>query len=380
MKLAVTIIALAASCASASVQSNYFVGNSLTYNEVYNFVGDKIDMFAQFRGNSHQVGYHWIGGQSLSSIVSSWEMNHYASSYSPSDYQTRTPQGGLNNLVLQASLGSANSEAAAMVHIANLLPGSDPTKLYLYATWPSRPMDYLPTWEAPYPDPSVAPDWAPSAAYFSRMLSSLRAAEPNRKVFMIPAGEVLAEIQRRINVGTFTGLNSADDLYGDDLHMSFEGMYTIGMTMYATLFKDDPRGIGIPAMFQSYVSPALAAQIENVVHDVVWANPAVSLTVPGDCNIDSVVNFEDLFTVAQHYGTTSGATWAQGDFNLDAKVNFTDLFELAQYYRLNPLTDLSQVDSQFAADWATAQSLVPEPTIAGSLLMWIAPLSRRRRI
>lgn len=376
MKTAAIAVALTASSAFGVAQSNYFVGNSLTYNEVFFYVGDKIEMFAQRRGNSHTAGFHWLGGSSLSGIVNSWENSQVYSSASPSDYLTRLPQGGLDNLVLQPSINSANAELNALNRLANLLPSNDPTKLYVYATWPSREKDYLPTWNAPYTNPAVVPDWSPSSAYFSHIVNQFRASQPARDVYMIPAGEVLAEVQRRVDAGTLTGLTSADDLYHDNLHMDFDGMYLIGLTMYATLFKDDPRGIGIPAMFTQYVTPALATQLENLVYDVVWANPGLTLTKPGDANIDSVINFDDLLTLAQNYNAT-GATWQQGDFNGSGTVDFDDLLILAQGYGTSAATDTAAFSADFRSDWARAQSLVPEP--ASLALLGATLLTRRRR-
>ena len=54
-------------------------------------------------------------------------------------------------------------------------------------------------------------------------------------------------------------------------------------------------------------------------------------TVPGDANHDNTVNFNDLLTLAQHYGQ-SNAHWEDGDFNFDGMVNFNDLLALAQNY------------------------------------------------
>jgi hypothetical protein len=51
----------------------------------------------------------------------------------------------------------------------------------------------------------------------------------------------------------------------------------------------------------------------------------------GDLNHDGVVNFADLLTLAQNYGS-SKATWEQGDLNGDGMVGFDDLLILAQNY------------------------------------------------
>jgi hypothetical protein len=54
----------------------------------------------------------------------------------------------------------------------------------------------------------------------------------------------------------------------------------------------------------------------------------------GDANRSRSVNFEDLTTVQQNFGRT-GMNWRDGDFNYDGLVNFLDLFLLAQRYNRN---------------------------------------------
>jgi hypothetical protein len=111
----------------------------------------------------------------------------------------------------------------------------------------------------------------------------------------------------------------------------------------------------------------------NVFGESVDATSVVLVsTLKGDANIDRHVNFTDLIPLAQNYGATSGAIYAQGDSNYDAKIDFADLVALAQNYEGAFLT------GSFDGDWALAQSFVPEPT---SLLIAAAPVTllRRRR-
>jgi len=49
-------------------------------------------------------------------------------------------------------------------------------------------------------------------------------------------------------------------------------------------------------------------------------------------NFDFKVDFADLLTIAQKYGTTSEARWFQGDATYDGAVNFNDLILFAQNY------------------------------------------------
>jgi hypothetical protein len=104
-------------------------------------------------------------------------------------------------------------------------------------------------------------------------------------------------------------------------------------------------------------------------------------TLKGDANIDRVVDFGDLVPLAQNYNTLTGATWVRGDFDYDGDVDFADLVPLAQNYN----GTFSAVDaaglggSDFAADWALAQSLVPEPTTLLAGVAGVFALASRRR-
>ncbi|MFT3787364.1 MAG: alginate lyase family protein [Tepidisphaeraceae bacterium] len=57
----------------------------------------------------------------------------------------------------------------------------------------------------------------------------------------------------------------------------------------------------------------------------------LTVALPGDANLDGMVNFTDLLTLASNYGL-SVRTWSQGDFTGDGTVNFNDLLVLAQSY------------------------------------------------
>jgi hypothetical protein len=99
--------------------------------------------------------------------------------------------------------------------------------------------------------------------------------------------------------------------------------------------------------------------------------------VYGDANLDGTIGFPDLVRLAQNY---SGAnkTWAEGDFNYDGIVDFPDLVSLAQNYGLS-LDTVDGASPEFAADWALAQSLIPEPVSVSILLPAAGLFARRRR-
>lgn len=105
--------------------------------------------------------------------------------------------------------------------------------------------------------------------------------------------------------------------------------------------------------------------------------------VPGDTNNNKIVNFDDLLTLAQSYGETTGQTRADGDFNRSGGVTFDDLLILAQNYGFGTagLIDPTGVSlpSNIAADWALALSIVPEPTSLLGIAASSGLLLRRRR-
>lgn len=105
-------------------------------------------------------------------------------------------------------------------------------------------------------------------------------------------------------------------------------------------------------------------------------------TLFGDTNIDRTVGFDDLLSLAQNYGATSGKDWVHGDSTGDGAVNFDDLLSLAQNYGTSvtalQTAQLGDVAGEaFVNDFAMARSLVPEP--AAVLVLGLGGLIARRR-
>jgi GH35 family endo-1,4-beta-xylanase len=147
----------------------------------------------------------------------------------------------------------------------------------------------------------------------------------------------------------------------------------------AILAGDSRRAIGWADA--SSVPATVLAEADLDVHAIVFR-----ATWQGDSNLDGGVDFQDLVTLAQNYDDTlDGRTWAQGDATGDGRVNFGDLVVLAQNYGLGTtgnltgsLTAIGRSDS-FAADWALAQSLAPEPGVMFATLSLSAVSGRRCR-
>jgi probable HAF family extracellular repeat protein len=92
----------------------------------------------------------------------------------------------------------------------------------------------------------------------------------------------------------------------------------------------------------------------------------------GDGTLDGSIDFADLVLLAQHYNLVNASKAIDvADFNLDGVVNFADLVILAQNYNTSVPNIVALGDTSFSADWALAQSLVPEPStlVAGMLIV-----------
>lgn len=101
-------------------------------------------------------------------------------------------------------------------------------------------------------------------------------------------------------------------------------------------------------------------------------------TKRGDTNLNKAIDFDDLVVLAQNYGKLGDGHWAIGDFNGDSDIDFDDLVVIAQNYGFG--TSLTgDTAAVFAADWALAQSLVPEPTTLSAAAAAGIAAARRRR-
>jgi hypothetical protein len=171
------------------------------------------------------------------------------------------------------------------------------------------------------------------------------------------------------------------------------GTATLGGTLEVTL----PGGFA-PVGLDAYPVMTFAARVGRFEHysnlDVpgplalapVYSATDLRLvaTLPGDANLDGVVNFADLLAVARHYNATGdAAAWAAGDFTYDGAVNFGDLLIVARSYNqaVPAAGTIPGASAEFAGDLARAFAEVPEPSVTSALLLLAGGVAvgRRRR-
>ena len=129
------------------------------------------------------------------------------------------------------------------------------------------------------------------------------------------------------------------------------------------------------------VTYALATSDENIPGATSLTSLSTTLlsriAIGGDASLGDSVGFEDLVILAQNYDL-SGTIWQTGDFNRSSTTDFTDLVVLAQNYGIGAAGVADAFGSDFATDWALAQSLVPEPIVLMPTLLSVTLLRRRR--
>jgi len=159
-------------------------------------------------------------------------------------------------------------------------------------------------------------------------------------------------------------------------------MYTIYQTLYNTWDADG----GSLFMAFSHIANNGYGLLSNDSLDgsQKWDATISRIVLAGDCNLDGVVNFQDLLIIASNYGKT-GMFWQDGDFTDNGTVDAQDVLLAAENYgqgtAFEPYTEAS-LNGNFASAWALAWADThdtPEPASIAWLVGGMAVALQRRR-
>ncbi len=276
--LCVLLLAIQWTAAAQTTKRLYLVGNSVT--DAINYGGLKA--MAESRGNTHIWARHMIPGAPLSWL---WEHPNDGFQEAPFGYPNNAfPNYTWDAILLQPfdrSIDGSDGDLEMVKNYVNLAKGKSPSaQFYIYMRWPRTPNDKSPadasltadTWTNIWNKPYTG-GWGneESKGYFESLLLATRTGVTiNKPLLIIPVGEVFNRLNAKMKNGQVTGYNRIWQVYSDGIHMNSVGSFIAATTFYATIYKDDPRGIAVPSQY-SGISGGLASIIQETVWEVVSA-------------------------------------------------------------------------------------------------------------
>lgn len=276
MPLISRIVIALACCVSARAEQVYMVGNSLTLNVGIQGIQD----MSNRNGGDLYLGYHNRGNTALNYFQANPQIYN---NIKPTSWDVALPGYNWDVVTMQpytSASSTLSTDINAIKHfigVAQERPANADTRFYVYAPW-ARLANFDADWNSSVVDSGSQPT-SLSESYFDLLMDHLAADSDLASVDLgiIPAGAVLAEVKRRIELGLISSVTDFGDLYGDDVHLSPLGSFVAGTTVYATVYGVDPRMLGTPVGTYGSPSDATAFAIQDAVYDVLTGDYGITL-------------------------------------------------------------------------------------------------------
>ncbi len=288
----------------------YFIGNSVTDTVQY----PALAKLAESREQTIVWGRHMIPGAPLE-----WIHSHPDSGFmqEPFSYYPKAlgefPWDAISVQPFDRHLYSGqdsddqddHGDVAMIRDFAKRAAEQNPeVQVYIYARWPRitvagkgldfNKIDYDPNRPGSGADLSKADSYASrwnaeytggwdatneTRDYFDQLLSEVNAHTPflNRPAKLVPVGEVMYELDRKMIAGEVPGYSSIYQLYRDGIHLGELGSYLVACTYYATLMKQSP--VGLPTEPYGEMDANIAKIIQQTVWQVVSSRLTAKATV-----------------------------------------------------------------------------------------------------
>jgi hypothetical protein len=267
-------------------RAKIFVGNSVTDTIRYG----SLAKLAKSRGQTLSWGRDMIPGAPLSWL---WEHPKDGFQQEPFGLYPRAlsehPWDVLSLQPFDRHLDGKDGDLAMARNFIDLaLSRSPDVQVYVYSRWPRKDkakdgslvLDYKTKWLRKYTGGWDGTE--ETRDYFERVVAGLRKAYDGKAkpVLMVPVGDVLLELDERMRAGKVPGFTDIAEVYVDGIHFNNVGSLIVGTTFYATLFRDDPRGMKadpynekVDPKKDRLIDEKLAAAIQDAVWTVVSKHP-----------------------------------------------------------------------------------------------------------
>lgn len=261
-------IATAAGIGPVDAARVFMIGNSVTDSVNYG----QFQQLAQSRGHTHIWGRHIILGSPLDNIWANPDSGYYSDPFGY--YPNAFGEYDWDAITLQTYDRNMTQDMAAFSKFLELARQRPYTaqngEFFTFARWPRQTRgDYATYWVLPSDGTEARSE---TADYFEDFTVQLREKYPDVSIRMIPVGHVFYELDARMRAGlvpNYTGVYA--DFYSDGVHQTDDGRYVCALTFFATIYKEDPRGL--PTVGFALQDPAAATLFQEVVWEIVTRTP-----------------------------------------------------------------------------------------------------------
>lgn len=270
MRLGLVLVCLGLTATVMGAPRTYRIGNSLTWDSQ----PKSIEALAAQRGLKHVEAYHINCGQSLERI---WTHPNEVCVGVVRPFGTfgkALPNYQWDAVTFQPYPGKGSTLATDTARILDFIAKTRENKLnsdtvfYIYAPWPGQKEGaYHEVWMKESADDDNTATIL-SRAYFQNLYKRVK-AKTDADVRMIPAGQVIYELDRRMRAGKIAGFNNASNLYRDVVHLNNVGRFAVGVTTLATLYGKNPAGLKCPPGCYGG-GKDFTPELYNAIHDAVW--------------------------------------------------------------------------------------------------------------
>ncbi len=253
--------------------TSYHIGNSLTRN----MSPAGLSAMAAQTEKDHQIGYHIRRGVELYYI---WKVPDDIENETNSfgNYVNALPSYEWDFVTFQPfySVGSTlgRDQAAISGFIDLTLAGPSVLPIfYIYSAWPPLSDDYQAFWNQPIQN-DQSQQTTHAREYFDHLYQNLlNQYGTNIQLHLIPIGEVLYRLDQEFIQGVVPGYENVGSLYSDTAHLTADiGQFVAATTVYSTLFKENPVGMGRPSghYVRADGSTDLTDELRNLIQSIVW--------------------------------------------------------------------------------------------------------------
>ncbi|QYY35562.1 hypothetical protein [Ruficoccus sp. ZRK36] len=185
----------------------------------------------------------------------------------------------------EATAQTEMEAVSVMIDMATADDRNQDCVFYLYVPWPSvsSVASWQSEWARPYTDPTA--QIIKSEAYYEYLFAMMCEAYPELDIRMIPVGQVLAQLDQKLNEIPIPVLEDGEmatsvyDLYRDIYHMAGQGRYIAHRTVVSTLLGVEPSSFTIDSeVARVPLDQAYQALAQEVMWSVISNNQDTGVT------------------------------------------------------------------------------------------------------